>query len=257
MSTKTLPISGLAVGTIPPDVLVCGDPARASQIAGHLDQSTRLSEQRGYHCYRGIYGNQPVAVCSHGIGAPGAAVIIEELIAAGARTIIRVGTCGGLQPGLDAGALVVARAAVDNTGYGSQTVPVGYPAVADPKLTLRLQQAASEISGRLVPEGIVLTRDNFYRGVELSHLASYEAMSRANVLAVEMECAALFTIGSLRGIRTGAVLTVDGNLLDVGQENMDSYQPHRQQVRSGVEMAIQAALRMLSRLADEEGYGSA
>jgi uridine phosphorylase len=253
---RILPLTGLTVGEVPPHVLVCGDPHRATQIARHLSQSSLLSEHRGYHFHRGLLDDRPVGVCSHGIGSPGAAIAFEELIAAGARVIIRVGTCGGLQPDLDAGRLVVARAAVDNTGFGGQTVPAGYPAVADPELTLLLRKTAREISGQAVPEGIVFARDNFYRGVELPHLASYQTMSQANVLAVEMECAALFIVGSLRGIRTGAILTVDGNPLATGQEDMESYQPQRQQVRVAVEMAIQAALNALSRLADDQGRES-
>ena len=91
----------------------------------------------------GEFEGKLVAVCSHGIGAPGAAIAFEELIRAGARGIIRVGTCGALQPGISAGHLIIATAAVQSTGYGRETVPQGYPAVADLELTLALRREAT------------------------------------------------------------------------------------------------------------------
>jgi len=98
-----LPHIGLTVGSVSPDVLVCGDPGRATRIAAQLDDVELLGELREYRSYRGTFAGKPVTVCSHGIGAPGAAIAFEELIAAGARRIIRVGTCGGLQPDIRSG----------------------------------------------------------------------------------------------------------------------------------------------------------
>ena len=241
------------MGAIPADVIVCGDPDRASQISRHLSDATLLSENREYRCFLGTFEGRSVAVCSHGVGAPGAAVAFEELIAAGARRLIRVGTCGGLQRDLDAGDLVVAQAAVDNTGYGAQTVPPGYPAVADPELTLALYEAAARVAGRRLQAGIVLTRDNFYRGVELPSLIDYRIMSVAGVLAVEMECSALFLIGSLRRARAAAILAVDGNLVAAGKEEMDSYQPRQEAVLAAIEVGTQAALSALIHSGDDSG----
>jgi uridine phosphorylase len=107
--------------------------------------------------------------------------------------------------------------------------------------------------GGPVREGLIVTRDNFYRGVELIHLASYQTLSQANVLAVEMECSALFIIGSLRQVQTAAILAVDGNLLAAGKEEMDSYQPHRQQVQAAITIAIRAALHAFDLLDHESG----
>ena len=243
MSQQHLPITGLPVGQVSPAVIVCGDPARAERIAALLDGATLLSDRREYRAYRGDSGGLPVTVCSHGIGAPGAAIAFEELIAAGARRIIRVGTCGGLQPDLAAGDLVVATAAVQNTGYGREPVPVGYPAAADPALTLALARAVDE-SGRTARRGIVLSRDNFYPGVAAPAAPDYRTLSAARVLAVEMECAALFLVGSLREVATAAILVVDGNVLAVG-ESFDTYQPGQPVVAEGVSAAIACALTTL------------
>ncbi|MEJ2747950.1 MAG: nucleoside phosphorylase [Anaerolineae bacterium] len=243
MAGKLLPHIGLERGSVSPDVIVCGDPARATRIAERLEGAVLLGEKREYRTYQGRFAGLTMTVSSHGVGAPGAAIAFEELIAAGARRIVRVGTCGGLQPDLQAGDLVVATAAVDFTGYGRSAVPKGYPAVADPDLVLALREAAKEY-GRSPHSGIVLTSDVFYDGV---HPAApiYQTLSHANVAAVEMECSVLFIIGSLRGVKTGAILTVDGNVLGEG-ETMDTFDPGQAVVGTAVEDAIQIALRALA-----------
>jgi uridine phosphorylase len=244
MSAELLPITGLTIGGISPDVIVCGDPGRASKITEFLQDARLLADQREYRSFIGTFDGLPVSVCSHGVGAPGAAIAFEELIVAGARRILRVGTCGGLQPEIIDGHLVIATAAVQNTGYAREIAPQGYPAVADPQLTIALQQTADR-SNHFVHSGLVLTRDAFYGGVQAPRLPDYATMSEANVLAVEMECAALFTIGSLRGVRTGAILAVDGNVLDE-KESIDSYRPHRDTVAKAVDAAIRVAVQALN-----------
>lgn len=249
MSEKLLPHIGLTIGGISPDVLVCGDPARASKIAELSQDARLLADQREYRSFIGTFDGLPITVCSHGIGAPGAAIAFEELIVAGARRILRVGTCGGLQPEVIAGHLVIATAAVQNTGYAREVAPQGYPAVANPQLTMALQQTAAR-SNHVVHCGIILTRDAFYGGVQAPRLPDYETMSEANVLAVEMECAALFTIGSLRGVRTGAILAVDGNVLE-GKESVDTFRPHCDTVARAVEASIRIAVQALCEKAED------
>jgi uridine phosphorylase len=243
MSKRLLPHIGLTIGGISPDVIVCGDPGRASKIAEFSQDARLLADQREYRSFIGTFDGLSVTVCSHGIGAPGAAIAFEELIVAGARRILRVGTCGGLQPEVIAGHLVIATAAVQNTGYAREIAPQGYPAVADPQLTMALQQTA-ERSNHVVHSGLILTRDAFYGGVQGPRLPDYKTMAEANVLAVEMECAALFTIGSLRGVRTGAILAVDGNVLGA-KESVDTFRPHRDTVAKAVEASIRIALQAL------------
>lgn len=243
LSLKELPITGLPVGGVSPRVLVCGDPARADRIAERLDDAALISHKREYRAHRGRYRDTPITVCSHGIGAPGAAIAFEELIAAGARTIIRVGTCGGLQPDIQPGHLVVVTAAVQNTGYGRETTPPGYPAVADPALVMSLWGHAAK-HPHPMRGGFVLTRDNFYAGVSTNAAPDYKVMAEAHVLAVEMECAALFLVAALRGTQAGAILAVDGNVLGAS-ESMESYQPGQEVVRVALDAAIASALEAL------------
>lgn len=247
-----LPLTGIPASGFPPDIIVCGDPDRAEAIASHFDAIQLLSRRREYHTYIGHFQDMPVAVCSHGIGAAGAAIAFEEIIRAGGRRLIRTGTCGSLQPGIDSGHLVIATGAVANTGYVEETVPRGYPAVADFELTFALQKEAKR-ARRVLSVGIVLTRDNFYAGVDPAGSPDYEEMSQANVVAVEMECAALFVIGSLRQVQTAAILAVDGNVLESGGELMESYQPRQESVAAAVNVEIDIALNALRRVHDVAG----
>ncbi|HRQ38399.1 MAG TPA: nucleoside phosphorylase [Chloroflexota bacterium] len=250
-TSKLLPHTKLAIGDVSEAVLVCGDPARATAVAGLLDEAALLAEWREYRSYQGMYNGRAVTVCSHGIGAPGAAIAFEELIAAGARIIIRVGTCGGIRPEVQAGHLVVVTGAVDHTGYGREVAPPGYPAAANVDVVVALRNAAK---GTILPvhTGYVLTRDAFYGGPPLLAAPDYETMAAVNVLAVEMECAALFQVGSLRRIKTGAVLAADGNVLHT-KEDMSTFDPHREEARQATETAIRIALDALVQVDDESG----
>lgn len=236
-----LPHTNLIPGHISTAVIVCGDPARAAEIAARLDEHELLAERREYQTYVGVKNGRSLTVTSHGIGAPGAAIAFEELIAAGARQIIRVGTCGSMQRHIKPGQLVIASAAVQNTGYGREIVPEGYPAVADSALVLALQQLATA-SQLAAHTGIVLTRDAFYGGVVTAHTPDYAQMSQANVLAVEMECAALFLIGSLRRVQTAAILAVDGYVLEMG-EDMATFGKFVVEKKTAVANAIDIAIQ--------------
>ena len=75
---------------------------------------------------------------------------------------------------------------------------------------------------------LVLTRDAFYAGLDSGHIPDYRTLASAGVRVVEMECAALFLVGQLRQVATGAVLAVDGNVFE-HDEQMDIFDPTNQQ----------------------------
>ena len=74
MGQKKLPLTDLPVGNISADVIVCGDPGRATKIAAFLEDAALLADKREYRSFNGLYEGHPITVCSHGIGAPGAAI---------------------------------------------------------------------------------------------------------------------------------------------------------------------------------------
>ena len=252
MSTKLLPHTKLAVGSVTPTVLVCGDPERVRRVANCLEKPQLLAEWREYVTYRGVYHGRAITVCSHGIGAPGAAIAFEELIEAGAKRIVRIGSCGSLQSYVQPGDLVIATAAVQRTGYGREVVPKGYPAVADMELTLALRDTAVALE-YTHHTGIVLTRDAFFTGVNPAGAPRHPQMAEARVLAVEMECAALFLVGSLRQIPTAAILAVDG-VVTSEPDMMETFDPHREVVQEGIRRAIQVALEMVGQKVGRERF---
>ncbi len=245
MNTK-LPSIRVAPGEMPLYLLLPGDPARAARIAEYLDGAEVLARNREFHSYRGSYRGIPVGVLSTGVGAPGAAVACEEAIRAGARVLIRVGTAGSLTERIRDGDLVIALGAARCEGTTPRLVPAELPALAHPRVVRALEDAAAEV-GEKVHTGVVVTMDPFYRGVLDLGLETFAA---AGAVAVEMECAALFVVASLRGARAGAILAIDGNAL---RASAGEYDPHREVVRQAVEREIRIALEAVYRLAREKG----
>jgi uridine phosphorylase len=241
--TKQLPNLKITSDILPERVLVCGDPGRAKIIADLLDNPVQLAQNREYHTYSGSWNGKQVAVASHGVGAPGAAVCFEELIMGGVQSIIRVGTAGSYQKEIKPGSLVVSTASVSCDGLTKQIVPPGFPAVADRRVVEALSNAAG-MAGVYIPvkEGITLTLDAFYSGVlEFPH----QLYKKAGVVAVEMENSALFVIAAIKGVQAGAILAIDGY---ADSELRDEYNPHNDLVYNAVEAEMKIALDAITAL---------
>lgn len=224
---------------IPKKLIVCGDPARAKQIASLLESTELIGQNREYHSYAGSWKGKHVGVVSHGVGAPGAAVCFEELAMADSDVMIRVGTAGSYQEEIKLGSLVISTAAVRRDGLSGQLVPEGFPAIADRHVTAALAEASNELKAERVFEGITLTLDAFYEGsVSFPH----DVYKRSNVLAAEMENAALFTIAALRGFRAGAILAIDGF---ADADLRAAYDPHTDTVKEAIEKEAHIALNAL------------
>ncbi len=193
-------------------VLIPGDPRRVETIASFLDESQKVADYREFVTYTGSSDGIGISVCSTGIGCPSAAIAVEELARIGAETFIRVGTTGALQRRVEVGDIVIATAAVRADGASRIYAPIEFPAVADFNVTAALLQAA-EKSKRKIHFGLVLSTDAFYGNDE-----NLKRWSKFNVLSVEMESSVIFTIATLKKLRAGSILAVDGNpLLGLGK----------------------------------------
>ena len=235
--TNRLP--NLKVDEVPKRVIVCGDPRRAEEIASLLSDSSKIGENREYHSYKGFWNEVEIGVVSHGVGAPGAAVCFEELAKGGAEAIIRVGTAGSYEREVPPGSLVISTAAARTDGLTSQLVPPGFPAVADRSVVEALVKCSKD-TGLIVTEGMTLTLDAFYSGViEFPH----QLYKKAGVKAVEMENSALFVIASLRGIRAGAILAIDGF---ADADLLEDYNPHTDLVHKAIKEEAVIALHALA-----------
>lgn len=246
-----MPILQIHSEDMPAYAIVCGDPARAEKISRKLEQARELAFSREYRTFVGLYEGVHMAVVSHGVGSPGAAVCFEELIRAGVTTLIRVGTAGSYTADYPAGSVIVSTAAVRTDGLTRQLVPDGFPAVADLGVTQALIEATREHASGVkeasdagkVGVGITVTLDAFFTGVEEIPHRKYK---QAGALAAEMEIAALYIVSTLRGARAGAIVAIDGFAdSDLAAE----YDPHTNAVADAVEREIAAALRALAALA--------
>ena len=196
-------------GDYAPGVLCPGDPRRAEYVAEHvLDDAKLVNEERGMLGFTGTFDGRPLSVQSTGMGCPSAAIVYEELIQLGATRLLRIGTCGALQPGMGMADLVVAVAS-SPSDQTAMTYTGGEPHA--PTADWRVVQAAVDIARQRemrVHVGPIVSSDVFYdpdrdrirRWAERGHLG------------IEMEASVLFTIGALRKVSTGCLLTVSDTL---------------------------------------------
>lgn len=199
-------------------VILPGDPGRVPKIAAYLDDAVQVAQNREYNVYTGTLCGEKVTVCSTGIGGPSAAIAVEELIKCGADTFIRIGTSGGIDLKVWGGDLIVASSAIRAEGTSYEYLPKGYPAAADFDVVKALADAAAELSsdenGKRYHVGVVHSKDSFYGEVEPEGSAvsediktRWESYLRCGCLTSEMECSAVFSVGIVRGVRCGGVLT--------------------------------------------------
>ncbi|ASI98086.1 uridine phosphorylase [Thermococcus celer] len=200
-------------------VLLPGDPERVPKISALWDEAREIAFHREYRTHTGKYRGVPISVTSTGIGGPSTAIAVEELAAIGADTFIRVGSTGAIQPGMEIGDLIIAKAAVRLEGTSKQYVRVEYPAVADLEVTLALIEAA-ETLGMRYHLGITASTDSFYLGQGRPGLNGYfpsfarsimDDLRQANVTNFEMEAATLYTLANIYGLRAGCVCAVFAN----------------------------------------------
>lgn len=238
-----LPVTKIPRSGLPEYALVCGDPRRAARIAKLFENSREIGNNREYVTYRGTWKGIDLTVSSHGVGGPGAVCMFEELAMAGSKTIIRVGTCGGMAAEIEDGDLVIATAGVREDGVSDQMVPVPYPAFSTPEVVIALQQAA-QANGWPWHRGVVWTKALFFPGVLAT---DFEAYLKAGVIAVEMELTALLIMAGIRGISAGGILVSDGNML---KDKDAEYNPHRSIVEEGVGKSIEVALGAIEHLVE-------
>jgi DeoD family purine-nucleoside phosphorylase len=185
-------------------VLLPGDPLRAKYIAEtYLDDVVQTNAERGMLGYRGTWEGKPVSVQSTGMGCPSAAIVIEELVQLGCKKLMRVGTCGGLQPAHQLGDMIVALTSVPQDGTVQTYVKEPHCPTADWELVHGAVHYAKEL-GQPIHVGPVVSSDVFYN----PDSGQYQRWSDRGILAVEMEAAILFTLGALRKVQAGCLLTV-------------------------------------------------
>jgi len=185
--------------------LLPGDPLRAKYIAEtYFDKPVQRNGERGMLGYSGEWEGAPVSVQATGMGCPSAAIVMEELVQLGVKRFLRVGTCGGLQTDLELGELIVALTAVPADGTARHYVnQEPHCPTADWELVHGAVHAAKELDHPM-RVGAIASSDTFYDPDDGRH----GRWSSRGVLAVEMEAAVIFTLGALRKVQAGCLLTV-------------------------------------------------
>jgi len=194
-------------------LLAPGDPFRTPLIAKHIDGAKEVAFSREYRTFTGTVDGVKVSAMSTGMGGPSVAIGIEELHELGVHTILRVGTCGALQPGVKMGDLVIAQAAVRSEGTSDGYVPREYPAVASLEMTNALVEACEAAH---VPYHVGLMRsvDALYSDLVPAQMprpglqAELDMWTKAGVIGNDMEASTLYVVSRIRGMRAGTICLV-------------------------------------------------
>jgi len=237
----------LRTGDIGRYVILTGDPDRVPIIAGYLENSKKIAQNREYVTYTGFLGDIKIAIVSTGIGCPSTAICMEELAKVGADTFIRVGTAGGIQEDIKTGEIVISTGCTRDEGTTLQYIPVTYPAVPDFDTTTALIEAARKFN---FPHhyGVTHCKDSFYSEVDQGlpmdeeHKKTWAMWKKANILATSMEASAIFIISSLKKLRAGEVVAILGQKyeFDIHDKN------------AGVNNAIKTAIEAIKILHERD-----
>ena len=234
--------------TVAKYVLFSGDPWRVEVVKQYLENPKKVAFMREFNTYTGTYKGIEVTVTSTGIGGPSAAIAMEELVRCGADTFVRIGTCGGMQPEVKSGDIVIATGSIRMEGTSKEYAPIEYPAVASLEVTNALVQAAKE-DGCTWHTGVVQSKDAFYgqhepqrMPVSYELLNKWEAWKKLGCLASEMESAALFVVASYLGVKVGSVFLTVANQ---EREKLGLENPVVHDTEKAIQVAVQAIRELI------------
>jgi len=202
---------GAAPGDIAETVLMPGDPYRAKWAAEtFLDDAKCINEVRGMLGFTGTWRGNRVTIHGSGMGMPSLSIYANELIRDyGAQTLIRIGSCGGMQEAVQVRDVILTMTASSlSTPSRGIFKELNYAPCADWQL-LHAAWTAAERKGTRTHVGGIYSSDVFYD--ERPDLN--EQMARHGILGVEMEAAELYTVAARHGRRALAVLTVSDHLI--------------------------------------------
>ena len=238
--------------TVAPYVIFSGDPFRVELLKEKLEEPFHVAFSREYNTYTGYYKGVRVTVSSTGIGAPGAAIAMEEMYEAGMKAAVRMGTVMVLEKGM-LGRFLIPAAAMREEAASRTYVRESYPAVSDLCLAGCMRDAVKSLGG-VSESGIVCSMDGFYSQMHGSAFsresgrnigATYERLRRARVVGIDMETSCILTLGNLMGIRACAVMAATVSS-DEGEE-LDAQARRRTE-----ELLCRAALEGILRFHESE-----
>ena len=193
-------------------VLMPGDPLRAKMIADtYLSDVQQVNGVRNMLGFTGSFNGQRISVMGSGMGIPSLSIYAHELFCQyGVQRIVRVGSCGSVQPGVRVRDLVIAMgASTDSAVNRKRLAGFDFAALADYRLLERMVRRA-DAKGQAVHVGNVFSADLFYE----PEPELFSRMTRMGILAVEMEAAGLYGVAAELGRQALCVLTVSDHILE-------------------------------------------
>lgn len=219
-------------------VLLPGDPLRAKWIAETFFEAPKLvNSVRNCLGYTGTWKGQPVSVQASGMGQPSLAIYVHELINVyGVKSLIRVGTCGGLNAKVKVRDVILAQAAsTDSSIVKDRFGAFNFAPTADFGL-LRDAANKADAVGIRYHAGNMLSSDIFYHA---DGFAGYDKLPQHGVLGVEMEAAALYTLAARFGVKALAICTMTDCLITKAEIDAEQRQSS---LREMVELALDVAI---------------
>lgn len=207
---------GAKKGEIAETILLPGDPLRAKYIAENFLEDAKLyNEVRGMLGYTGTYKGKRISVQGTGMGVPSISIYVNELINEyDVKKLVRVGTCGALQKDVKVRDIILAQGGSTDSQQNKLIFgDIFYSPLADFNLLKKAYDTATA-KGLPVRVGNVFTSDTFYRenAEEVNTL-----LAAYNVLAVEMETTALYTLAAKYERQALSILTVSDHVI-TGEE---------------------------------------
>lgn len=225
-------------GDYAPAVLLPGDPLRAKWIAETFFEAPKLvNSVRNCLGYTGTWKGRPVSVQASGMGQPSLAIYVHELINVyGVTSLIRVGTCGGLNAKVKVRDIVLAQgASTDSSIVKGRFGAFNFAPIADFGL-LRSAAEKAEAAGLRFHAGNLLSSDIFYHA---DGFAGYDKLPEHGVLGVEMEAAVLYTLAARFGVKALTICTMTDCLITHEEISADERQSSLTEM---VELALDVAV---------------
>ncbi|MFF0826312.1 purine-nucleoside phosphorylase [Brevibacillus sp. NPDC003359] len=228
---------GAQQGQIAETILLPGDPLRAKYIAEtFLEGAECYNNVRGMLGFTGTYKGKRVSVQGTGMGVPSIAIYVNELMQSyGVQNLIRVGTCGAIQEDIKVRDVIIAMSASSDSQTNRLLLnQVDFAPTANFDLLHKAYQVATE-RNMSVKVGNIFTSDSFYR----ENLDLYKKLASYQVLAVEMESSALYTLAAKYKRNALSILTVSDHILTGEETSADERQTTFNEM---IEVALDAAL---------------
>lgn len=167
------------------------------------------------------------------LGAPVAAMVLEVLIAFGARRIIALGSCGSLHEELKVGRLIIPEKAFSDEGVSSH-YPLRGSSVKPTQTIVQELQSLCENRGHKWASGPVWTTEAPFRETP----EKISRFQQKQALAVEMELSAFFKVGNFYGVEIGALLVVSDELFSLHWKSGYATQRYRKALLDAAEIAV-------------------